>query len=115
MSPEFRGDKPIVWLHGEIKSPPFSMSTRVEAGILLRALQKGESVSLPHSRPLPSLGKNCHELRIADENKIWRIIYRIDYDAIILLEIFAKKTNKLPQKIISNCKTRMKRYDHESK
>ena len=47
MSP---GDKPLVWLHGQISTPPFSKAARVEAGYLLRVLQKGETLPMPHSR-----------------------------------------------------------------
>jgi hypothetical protein len=57
-------EKPLVWLHGEVKTPPFSKSARLEAGYLLRALQKGEILSLPHSKPMPDIGVHCHELRI---------------------------------------------------
>ena len=49
-------DRPLVWLHGEIKTPPFSTAARVEAGVLLRRLQQGERLSLPMSRPMPNLG-----------------------------------------------------------
>jgi len=38
MSPH---DKPIVWLHGEIATPPFSTNARIEVGYLLRQIQKG--------------------------------------------------------------------------
>jgi hypothetical protein len=81
-----RIDKPLVWLSGEVKSPPFSHDARVEAGVLLRRLQMGESVGLPHSRPMPSIAAQCHELRIVDQSVSWRLIYRIDPDAIIVLE-----------------------------
>jgi len=64
-------DKPLVWLQGEIKTPPFSYDARIEAGVLLRRLQRGESLELPHSRPMPSIGRRCHELRIPDENLTW--------------------------------------------
>ena len=37
-----RADKPLAWLHGEIKTPPFSADARLEAGVLLRRLQRGE-------------------------------------------------------------------------
>ena len=77
MSP---GDKPLVWLHGEISTPPFSKAARVEAGYLLRMLQKGETLPMPHSRPMPAIGARCHELRIIDETVTWRIIYRMDPD-----------------------------------
>ncbi|MFN0112181.1 MAG: type II toxin-antitoxin system RelE/ParE family toxin [Blastocatellia bacterium] len=104
-------DKSLVWLHGEVKTPPFSAVARVEAGVLLRRLQHGELLSLPHSRPMPSIGQRCHELRINDENKTWRIIYRIDEDAIILLDVFQKSTQKTPQRVIATCQQRLQLYD----
>jgi phage-related protein len=104
-------DKPLVWLHGEIKTPPFSRNSRLEVGFLLRRLQKGEKISLPHSRPMPSIGPRCHELRINDENRIWRIVYRVDSDAIVIAEVFEKKTNKTPKQVIGICQQRLKRYD----
>ncbi|MCF8297090.1 MAG: type II toxin-antitoxin system RelE/ParE family toxin [Melioribacteraceae bacterium] len=106
-------DKPLVWMHGEIKSPPFSTPARIEAGYLFRLLQIGEKLSLPHSRPMPSIGTNCHELRINDENSTWRIIYRIDNDAIVILEVFNKKSQQTPKKVIDVCKKRIKEYDNE--
>ena len=108
MSPN---DKPIVWLSGEIQTPPFTKDARIECGFLLRLLQQGILLSLPHSRPMPSIGKRCHELRITDKNLIWRIIYRIDMDAIIILDVFEKKTQKTPTSIIKNGKNRIKMYD----
>ena len=104
-------DKPLVWLHGEVKTPPFSGVGRIEAGMLLRRLQQGEKLSLPHSRPMPSIGKRCHELRLNDENTIWRIVYRTDPDAIVVLEVFEKKTRQTPKQVIDNCKHRIQKYD----
>lgn len=108
MSPQ---GKPLVWMHGEIRTPPFSENARIEAGYLLRQLQKGVVLSLPQSRPMPSIGTQCHELRINDENLTWRIIYRIYTDAILILEVFEKKTNKTPRSVIDICKQRIKRYE----
>ena len=105
-------DKPLVWLHGEIKTPPLSGEARIEAGYLLRRLQMGEKQSLPQSRPMPSIGRRCHELRIDDQNKTWRIVYRLDLDAIVILEVFEKKTRKTPSEIIDNCKRRIRLYDN---
>ena len=106
-------NKPLVWLHGEIKTPPFSQAARVEAGFLLRKLQEGEALSLPHSRPMPSIGPRCHELRINDRNATWRIIYRVDPDAIVILEVFKKTTAKTPVLVIDTCKRRLRMYDDE--
>jgi phage-related protein len=104
-------DKPLVWLHGEVKTPPFSAAARIETGMLLRRLQRGEMLALPHSRPMPSIGSRCHELRVQDERQTWRIVYRIDDDAIILLDIFQKSTQQTPQRVIAACQQRLKRYD----
>jgi len=103
-------DKPLVWIQGEVKSPPFSADARIKVGFLLRRLQQGDKVEMPDSRPMPSIGKNCHELRINEKNKTWRIIYFIDDDAIVILEVFAKKTQKTPQEVIEICKKRLIRY-----
>jgi phage-related protein len=103
-------DKPLVWIQGEVKSPPFSADARIKAGFLLRRLQKGYMIEMPDSRPMPSIGNNCHELRVNDKNKTWRIIYFIDDDAIVILEVFAKKTQKTPKEVIDVCKKRLTRY-----
>lgn len=105
-------DKPLVWLHGEIKTPPFSQSARVEAGYLLRQLQQGTLLALPHSRPMPEIANHCHELRLVDRNQTWRIIYRIDLDAIIIAEVFSKKTKKTPPEVIAVSQKRLKEYDN---
>ena len=104
-------DKPLVWLHGEVKSPPFSAEARIEAGYWLRTLQKGESLSLPHSRPMPNIGRHVHELRVIDRQSTWRIVYRVDSDAIVIAEVFAKRTQETPQRIVQVCKQRFGQYD----
>jgi len=107
--------KPLVWMHGEITTPPFSANARIETGYLLRQVQKGVKLSLPQSRPMPSIGTRCHELRINDENLTWRIIYRIYTDAILILDVFEKKTNKTPKSIIDICKQRINRFEGDVK
>ena len=109
-----QSDKPLVWLEGKIQSPPFSQVARIEAGFLLRRLQRGEKLGLPQSRPLPTIGPRCHELRIQDETIAWRIIYRVDPDAIIILVIFPKKTQQTPKKIIEMAKARLRAYEELS-
>jgi len=105
------GDKPLVWLEGEVKSPPFSSAARLEAGYLLRQLQAGATLGLPHSRSMPSIGRRCHELRINDRDKTWRIVYRTDPDAIVIIEVFEKKSQQTPRHIVETCKARLRRYD----
>jgi phage-related protein len=112
----FNNSKEIVWLSGEVKTPPFSQSARIEVGFLLRQLQEGEFLSMPISRPMPSIGNHCHELRVHDSenNKEWRIIYLLDDDAVVILDVFAKTTQKTPNQVIDNCQRRLKQYDELS-
>ena len=105
------GHRNLVWLEGEIKTPPFSRQARLEAGILLRRLQDGESLGMPHSRPMATIGRRCHELRIPDESATWRIIYRLDRDAVVILEVFSKKARSTPRRVIETCRARLGRYD----
>jgi phage-related protein len=104
-------DKPLVWLHGEIKTPPFSGEARIEAGWLLRRLQRGERLDMPQSRPLPVIGARCHELRVKDKGAQWRIVYRLDEDAVVIADVFAKKTRATPQQVIETCQRRLRAYD----
>jgi phage-related protein len=103
-------DKVLVWFKREVTTPPFSQEARREAGALLRQLQQGVLLELPHSRSMPSIGARCHELRITDKDSIWRIIYRIEPDAIVILKVFKKKDRATPQLVIDECKARLARY-----
>ena len=105
-------DKPLVWLRGEVKSPPFSKEARLGAGYLLRSLQRGDKLAMPHSRPMPGIGARCHELRIVDGDKTWRIVYRSDPDAVIIAEVFKKKTSQTPKQVIATSKARLREYDN---
>lgn len=66
---------------------------------------------MPHSRPMPSIGRRCHELRIVDEDSIWRVVYRIDEDAIVIVEVFRKKSTKTPKTVVDACQKRLRYYD----
>jgi tetratricopeptide (TPR) repeat protein len=68
-------------MNTEVKSPPFSKEVRLEVGFLLRKLQKGQELEMPHSRPMPSHSElyderggayaenGSHDMAIADINK----------------------------------------------
>jgi phage-related protein len=107
MSPR---DKPLVWLRGEVKTPPFSPEARVDAGFLLRRLQRGESFGLPVSRPMPSIAAGCHELRIGDRDHTWRIVYHVAADAIVILDVFSKKTTATRRSVVADCRRRLQVY-----
>jgi phage-related protein len=60
---------------------------------------------------MPTIGPRCHELRIVDGGVTWRIIYRVDPDAIVIAEVFAKKTAQTPTAVVSACRRRLRDYD----
>ncbi len=91
-------------------TPPFSTEARREVGALLRQLQQGVHLSLPQSRPMPSIGNRCHELRVLDKDCNWRVIYRIESDAIVILDVFPKKSQATPKSVIEQSKARLAQY-----
>jgi len=60
---------------------------------------------------MPAIGPRCHELRVRDRDHTWRIVYRVDPDVILILEIFDKKTTTTPNAVIEDCRRRMRHYD----
>ena len=66
---------------------------------------------MPQSRPMPVVGSRCHELRVRDAEADWRIVFRLDGDAVVILEIFTKKTRTTPKTIIDSCTRRLRGYD----
>lgn len=106
MSPD---DKPLVKLIG-ITTPPMSSDARQVCGYLLRLVQQGETLTMPQSRPMPSIGSNCHELRITDKDNKWRIVYCVLSDHILVIHVFKKKTQKTPKETIDFCKSKLASY-----
>jgi phage-related protein len=60
---------------------------------------------------MPIVGLMCHELRVRDARHDWRIVYRVDPDAIVILDVFAKTTRRTPDRVIEDCRRRLKIYD----
>ncbi len=61
---------------------------------------------------MPTIGERCHELRIMDVDTTWRIIYRVDPDAIVIADVFSKKTRATPKAVIERAKKRLREYDN---
>jgi hypothetical protein len=75
---------------GTLQTPPVGREARIDAGVLLRRLQRGESVGMPDSRPMATIGRRVHERRVIDREtrKTWRIVCKIDPDAILVVHWF---------------------------
>jgi len=106
-------DKPLAWLHGEVKTPPFSQAARTRAGYLLRSLQRGDVLTMPDSRPMPEIGAACHELRVPDGRVDWRILYAIRPDAVVILGVEKKSTQRTPKAVLAVCGRRLRAWDKE--
>jgi phage-related protein len=108
-------EKPLRWMTGTLRTPPVGAAARVRAGELLRRLQRGASLGLPESRPMPVIGLRVHELRVNDHEAgiDWRIVHRIDPDAILVVHWFAKKTRTTPRRIVALCHKRLAGYDRD--
>jgi phage-related protein len=108
-------DKPLAWLHCEIKTPPFSKEARIEVGALLRRLQQG-GVARPPTLPADAVHRQrCHELRVTDKGHEWRIVYRADEDAIVIGDVFAKTSRTTPRGVIERCQKRLEAYDRAAR
>ena len=70
---------------------------------------------MPQSRPMPRVGTRCHELRIVDADATWRVVYRLDSDAILIVGVFAKKTATTPRLVVEACQRRLREYDDASR
>jgi phage-related protein len=107
-----RAEKPLAWLSGELKTPPMSREARIEGGVMLRRLQRGETLSMPESRPMPVIGPRCHELRIDDviQKKEWRVVYYVGRLAIAVLEVFPKETRATPDEVVRNSRRRLAEF-----
>jgi len=64
---------------------------------------------------MPSIGSRCHELRINDVSAQWRLVYRIDPDAVVIAEVFARKSAKTPRAVLEICRGRLREYDSAGK
>ena len=100
----------IVWNKKALKEVQnFPDIVKRELGYLLFRLQRGESLAMPHSKPMPSVGKGCYELRVKGEDGAYRVFYLLKIkDEIIVFHAFKKKTQKTSLKDIDLGKKNLK-------
>ncbi len=108
--PDQSSKKDLVRL-ADIRTPPLTPESRRDAGYYLNLLQEGFSISMPISRPMPSVGARVHELRLSDRSGDWRVVYRIDATEIVVVAVFKKTTPQTPARIINLCRQRLGDFD----
>jgi len=87
----------------------FPLVVREDLADALARLQVGHTLSMPLSRPMPSIGKGVHELRFRDRSGIYRVIYvLLGASEIWLLHAFMKKTAQTPKQNIQLAQKRLK-------
>lgn len=94
-----------------LHSPPLPEKVRRDAGHHLNRVQRGEFLAMPISRPMPSIGPGVHELRLSDRSGDWRIVYRIDEAAILVVDAFRKTTRRTELEAIRRSQARLAAYD----
>ncbi len=84
-------------------------SVREDLADALARLELGQRLSMPLSRPMPSVGPGVHELRLRDRSGVYRIIYAfVAREQIYVVHAFKKTTEKTPQHNIDVAKKRIK-------
>jgi len=87
----------------------FPLPIREDLADALARLEEGHMLSMPLSRPMPSIGRGIHELRLKDRSGIYRMIYFLMNEGnIYLLHGFQKKTEATPTHNIELAKRRLK-------
>lgn len=100
----------IIWNKKALKEVQrFPDVVKKEVGYLLFKLQKGESLAMPHSKPMPSVAKGCHEIRVKSEDGAYRVFYFLKVkDHILVFHAFQKKTQKTSLKDIEQGQKNLK-------
>jgi phage-related protein len=72
-------------------------------------LQKGARLTMPLSRPMPSVAPGVEELRVKDRSGAYRAFYftRLDM-AVLILHAFEKKAAKTPMREIDLGRNRLR-------
>jgi phage-related protein len=92
----------------------FPASVRREFGKAIFDLQKGENLSMPLSRPMPSVAVGAEELRIKDRAGVYRAFYFTKVaDAVLIFHAFVKKTAKTPPHEIDLAQKRLREMLYE--
>lgn len=87
----------------------FPKEIKNKIGDLVLDLQNGKSLTMPESRPIPSVGQGSHEIRVKDSENQYRAFYYLKVkEKILVFHTFVKKTEKTLKREIDLGKKRLK-------
>lgn len=97
-----------------IELQEFPEEVRRDLGKAIFDLQRGAKLTMPLSRPMPSVGAGVEELRVKDRNGAYRVFYYTKFEgAILVFHAFIKKSQKTQQAEIEIGKKRLKEILNE--
>jgi phage-related protein len=92
----------------------FPEGVRKDLGKAIFDLQRGEILSMPLSRPMPSVGPGVEELRIRDRSGIYRAFYYAKLArGLLILHAFVKKSSATARRDLDLGKRRYQEWLHE--
>jgi len=87
----------------------FPQNVRGDLADAVARLDAGLMLSMPLSRPMPSIGRGVHELRLKDRSGIYRVVYAlIRRDVVYVFHAFKKTTQRTPQRHVELARQRLK-------
>ena len=87
-------------LPDEVRGDLADALARLDAGLML---------SMPLSRPMPSIGRGVHELRLKDRSGAYRVIYAlVRRGAVHVLHAFKKTSQAAPARNLDLARRRLK-------
>jgi phage-related protein len=87
----------------------FPEEIRGDLADALARLDAGQSLAMPLSRPLPSIGTGVHELRLKDRSGAYRVFYVLPGAGIVyVLHAWQKKTPTTPKSALDLARKRLK-------
>lgn len=92
----------------------FPEDVRRELGKAIFDLQRGRKLSMPLSRPMPSVAEGVEELRVRDRTGAYRVFYLAKLaDALLIFHAFTKTTQRTPHSDILLGQKRLKEMRYE--
>jgi len=92
----------------------FPVEVRREFGKAIFDLQKGETLKMPVSRPMPGIGPGVEELRIRDRSGSYRVFYVARRErGVLVFHAFVKKTRETARREINLGRKRLKELMNE--
>jgi phage-related protein len=86
----------------------FPVEAREDLADALARLEEGQSLSMPLSRSVPSIGAGAYELRLKDRSGAYRVVYAlIVHGTVHVFHAFKKTTRSTPRRNMDLARRRL--------